>query len=220
MAPRRDAGPQAARLRRLRGGRRMADRRGLDHARPSWRSRAAATAGCSSAPPSPSGPSCTPPPCARPRCSTWSATSASASARPGTTSTAPPPTPTELGWLLSYSPYHHVVGRHGLPGGALHRLRRRHPGRPAPRPQDVRRPAVGDRARSGIEPDPAAAGGEGGPRRPLGHPHGRRWPPTSSASLADQLGLALGLTGSGGENSPTAATGSHVSTLGPPCPGP
>ena len=45
---------------------------------------------------------------ARRRCSTWCATSSSGSARPGTTSTAPPADPEELGWLLGYSPYHHV----------------------------------------------------------------------------------------------------------------
>ena len=69
---------------------------------------------------------------------------ASASAGPGTTSTAPPTTPTELGWLLGYSPYHAVARGHGLPGGAVHDLRDRHPGRPAARPQDVRGAAARD----------------------------------------------------------------------------
>ena len=50
--------------------------------------------------------------------------------------------PEELGWLLSYSPYHHVRAGHRVPGGAVHRVRLRHPGRPAARPQDVRRPAA------------------------------------------------------------------------------
>ena len=50
--------------------------------------------------------------------------------------------PEELGWLLSYSPYHHVRAGHRVPGGAVHRVRVRHPGRPAARPQDVRRPAA------------------------------------------------------------------------------
>ena len=48
--------------------------------------------------------------------------------------------PAELGWLVGYSPYHKVVEGIGLPGGAVHGLRLRHPGRPAARPQDVRRP--------------------------------------------------------------------------------
>ena len=50
--------------------------------------------------------------------------------------------PDELGWLLSYSPYHHVRDGRRLPGRAVHRLRLRHPRRPAARPQDVRGPAA------------------------------------------------------------------------------
>ena len=113
------------------------------------------------------GPSSAPLPC-----STWSATSGSGSAAPGTTSTAPPPTRRELGWLLSYSPYHRVVAGTAYPGRPLHGLRQRHPGRPAPRPQALRRPPVGHQPPVG-GPDPAAAGGERRPRRPVGQPHDR-----------------------------------------------
>ncbi|CAA9214789.1 MAG: Prolyl endopeptidase, partial [uncultured Acidimicrobiales bacterium] len=50
-----------------------------------------------------------------------------------------------------------------VPVGALHHLRRRHPGRPAARPQAVRRPAARHRRRSGATPGaPAPRGG----RRP------------------------------------------------------
>ena len=65
------------------------------------------------------------------RCWTWCATRSSRSGAPGTTSTAPPTTRRSSGWLLSYSPYHHVAGRDRLPGGAVHRVRVRHPRRPA-----------------------------------------------------------------------------------------
>ena len=67
-------------------------RDGLDDARRSSASWAARTAACWSAPRSPSGPTCSPPSSAARRCWTWSATSCSASAAPGTTSTAPPRT--------------------------------------------------------------------------------------------------------------------------------
>ena len=73
--------------------------------------------------------------------------------------------PTELGWLLGYSPYHAVREGDGVPGGAVHDVRVRHPGRPAARPQARRgaaarhgvggadRAAPGDR-RSGTAPGP------------------------------------------------------------------
>ncbi|CAA9281304.1 MAG: Prolyl endopeptidase, partial [uncultured Corynebacteriales bacterium] len=58
----------------------------------------------------------------------------------------------------------------GLPGGAVHHLRQRHPGGPDARPEDVR----GAAARDDRDPAGAAAPGEGRrPRRPLGEPHGR-----------------------------------------------
>ena len=106
--------------------------------------------------------------------------------------------PEELGWLFAYSPYHHVETRHRVPGGAVHRLRLRHPGRPAARAEDVRGPA----GRDGVEPADhlpprercraRRSGGES-QRRPLrrhaglpGHPHrpGTRQlaPVTSSGS--------------------------------------
>ena len=102
-------GAQAERLRRLPRRRRVARRARLDHAATSWPSAAAPTAACSSARRSRSDPTCSPPSSARPRCSTWCATSSSGSARRGTSSTAPPTMPEELGWLLAYSPYHRVV---------------------------------------------------------------------------------------------------------------
>ncbi len=42
----------------------------------------------------------------------------------------------EFAWLYAYSPYHHVRGRHLLPGGAADHGRRRLPGRPDARSQD------------------------------------------------------------------------------------
>ena len=48
----------------------------------------------------------------------------------------------QFGWLLAYSPYHHVVPRDGVPGRAVHRVHQRHPGRPGARVQDVRRAAA------------------------------------------------------------------------------
>ena len=59
---------------------------------------------------------------------------------------------------------------HGLPGGAVHRLRLRHPGGPAARPQDVRRPPGRDHLGP---PGPAPPRAAGRPRRPLGPPHRR-----------------------------------------------
>ena len=65
--------------------------------RSNWASTVARTGGCWSVPRSPSGPTCTRPRCAPRRCSTWCGTSSSAWARPGTPSTAPPPTPSNWG---------------------------------------------------------------------------------------------------------------------------
>ena len=77
--------------------------------------------------------------------------------------------PTELGWLVGYSPTTRS-SRHGLPGGAVHRLRLRHPGGPAPRPQDVRRPPGRHHLRP---PGPVPPRAPGRPRRPLGQPDRR-----------------------------------------------
>ena len=73
----------------------------------SSRSRAAPTAACSSARRSPSAPTSTAPWCARRRCSTWCATrlrlGATWNVEYGTADV-----PEQFGWLLAYSPYHHV----------------------------------------------------------------------------------------------------------------
>ncbi len=69
--------------------------------------------------------------------------------------------------LLAVPPRHH--GQR-LPGGAVQRVRVRHEGRPAPRPQALRRPAVGDHLVPAGDP---AARGPGGARCPLGQPHRR-----------------------------------------------
>ena len=81
--------------------------------------------------------------------------------------------PVELGWLLSYSPYHHVIAGTEYPAVLFTVFDGDSPRRPAPRPQDVCRPAVGDRIRPRGEARPAATGGEGRTRRPLGQPVGR-----------------------------------------------
>ena len=52
--------------------------------------------------------------------------------------------PTELGWLLGYSPYHAVREGTALPGGPVHDVRVRHARRPAARPQARRRAAARD----------------------------------------------------------------------------
>ena len=143
LAPRRHARPQAERLRRLPRGGRVAGRRRLDDLASSWPSPAAPTAGCSSAPRSPSAPSCTRPSSARRRCWTWCATSSSGSARRGTSSTARADDPEQLRLAAGRTRRTTTCasGRR-LPGGAVHGVRRRHPGRPAARPQDVRGPAA------------------------------------------------------------------------------
>src|SRR6266511_826862 len=68
--------------------------------------------------------------------------------------------------------------RLAISGGAVHRVRVRQPRGPAPRPQAVRRPAVGHRLRPA---DPATRRARGRPRRPLGRAHGR--PPGRRARL-------------------------------------
>ena len=50
----------------------------------------------------------------------------------------------QLGWLLSYSPYHHVTAGCALPERAVHGVRQRHPGRSDARAQDVRGAPVRD----------------------------------------------------------------------------
>ena len=50
--------------------------------------------------------------------------------------------PGELGWLLSYSPYHHVRDGAEYPAVLFTVFDSRHPRRPAARPQDVRGPAA------------------------------------------------------------------------------
>ena len=82
-------------------------------------------------------------PAVRPRASTWTEEYGDAD------------DPTELGWLLGYSPYHRVVDGTRLPGDPVHGLRGRHPGRPAARPQAA--PRRCRRATSGDRPDPACA---------------------------------------------------------------
>ena len=59
----------------------------------------------------------------------------------------------ELGWLLGYSPYHRVARRDGVSGGAVHRVHERHAGGSAARVQDVR----GAPARDGVAAAGAAA---------------------------------------------------------------
>ena len=142
---------------------------GWTTARPARRSTAAPTAACSSAPRSPSGPSCR-----RGRLLGAAARhgplrAASGSARPGTSSTAPPTTPRSSAgcWRTRRT----TTSRgHRLPGGAVHGLRRRHPGRPAARPQAG---AALQHATAGDRPDPAPRGGRRRPRRPGGERVGR-----------------------------------------------
>ena len=72
--------------------------------------------------------------------------------------------PVELGWLLSYSPYHHVTRRRPVPGRAVRRLRRRHQGGPDARPQDVRGAPARHLGAAPRSPDPAAPRITGRPR--------------------------------------------------------
>ena len=57
--------------------------------------------------------------------------------------------PTELGWLLGYSPYHRVVDGHRVPRHPVHGVRGRHPRGPAARPQARRGAAGRDQAATG-----------------------------------------------------------------------
>ena len=95
--------------------------------------------------------------------------------------------PDELGWLLSYSPYHHVRDGHRLPGRAVHRLRLRHPRRPAARPQDVRGPAARHRGRPETRPVLL--------RRETDVGHGARSVSRSVALGVDQLSFLAAHTG-------------------------
>ena len=79
--------------------------------------------------------------------------------------------PEQLGWLLSYSPYHHVLPGHGLSGRAVHRVHQRHPGRPGARVQDVRG-AAGRHVVPAVAAGAAAGGGPGGARGARGEPDG------------------------------------------------
>ena len=100
----------------------------------------------------------------------------------------------ELGWLLGYSPYHHVRRGHPVPGHPVHRVRQRHPGGPGARPQDVRGGAGRHLSPLAGPAGAAAPGGGGGPRRPGGQPHASRcprtpWPswPSIPACAGEQL---------------------------------
>ena len=94
----------------------------------------------------------------------------------------------EFAWLHAYSPYHHVVDGHVLPGDAVHDGRGRLARRSAARPQDGRARAGGV-AVPGRAADPAVPGGPGRPRRrQAGRQAGRRagrrprrsWPGSSA----------------------------------------
>ena len=106
----------------------------------------------------------------RRRCSTWSATSEFGLGPTWTDEYGTAEDPEQLGWLLAYSPYHRVRRGHRLPGDAVHRLRRRHPRRPAARPQDVRGAAA---RHVGHPAGPAAPRGRRRSRRPLAVEVGR-----------------------------------------------
>ena len=80
----------------------------LDHAATSSPSPAARTAGCSSAPRSPSGPTSTPRSSARRRCSTWSATRSTARPDLDRRVRHGRRTPRSSAGCSAYSPYHHV----------------------------------------------------------------------------------------------------------------
>ena len=95
--------------------------------------------------------------------------------------------PEELGWLLSYSPYHHVEPGTVYPA-VLFTVFDGHPGRPAARPQDVRRTPARHHGRARDAPDPAAPRDRRGPRRPLGHA-------ARSGSRVDQLAFLAAHTG-------------------------
>ena len=78
-------------------------------------------------------------------------------------------------------PYHQVREGVELPGGAVHRVRRRHPGRPAARPQAVRRAAARHRRAAGRC---CCAGRRTSGTAPGRCPAAWSWPPTRWRSLA------------------------------------
>ena len=87
--------------------------------------------------------------------------------------------PTELGWLLGYSPYHAVREGTAYPAVLFTTFESDTRVAPAARPQAGRRAAARDDVGGA---DRAAPGDLGRARRPGGQPHGRTWPPTSSPS--------------------------------------
>ena len=180
LAPRGHARQQAERLRRLSRGGRMADRPGHHQPAIGWRSAAAATAGCWSAPRSPSGRTCSRPSCARCRCWTCCATRTCASPACGFRSTAAPRTLSSSAGCTRIRPYHHVRAGEALPGDVPAHRRRRQSGGPDARAQDGR-PSAGGHA-SGDAPDPAARRDRRRPR-PGQAPAANSWrkPPTSGA---------------------------------------
>ena len=138
VAPRRHAREQAERVRRLPRRRRLARGSGLDVARPAGdrgrlQRRPARRRGAHAAPrPGPRGRA------ARCRCSTWCASPQFLIARLWIAEYGDPDVADEFAWLHAYSPYHHVVERRVLSGGAVHDGRGRQPRRPVARPQDGR----------------------------------------------------------------------------------
>ena len=163
-----------------------AGRRGHDHDRPAGdhgrlQRRAARRRGAHPAARRSTGPWS-----ARRRCWTWSATSSSRWAAPGTTSTARPTTRRSWAGCCPTRPTTTCEPGTAYPAVLFTVVRVRHPGRPAARPQDVRRPAARHRGRPRDAPDPAAPRDRRRPRRPVGQPHGgarastswRSWPPT------------------------------------------
>ena len=93
----------------------------------------------------------------------------------------------QLGWLLSYSPYHHVVHGDGLSGRAVHRVHQRHPGRPGARVQDVCRAAVRHLLRVAHRPVLLRAEGQVG--------HGARAVSRTAELAGDTLAFAARYTG-------------------------
>ena len=125
--------------------------------------------------------------------------------------------PEQLGWLLGYSPYHHVADGDALPGGAVHRVHQRHQGQPGARVQDVRRAAArhlvgsgaaraaarrgpGGARGTGGEPDGGAVRGHAGFRRAAHRAHGLKaqslkrapgvWPVSRRNAATNALGVS------------------------------
>ena len=150
-----------------------------------WPSGAAATAGCSWPPRSPSGPTCAAAVAvARCRCSTWCASTASCIARLWIPEYGDPDGADEFAWLLRVLAVPPRRRRHLLPRRAAHHRRGGQPGRPAPRPQDGgparRRPPLRRRRARAAAGRARAGHGQGKPvvaSRPTS-------PPTSSPSSA------------------------------------